>query len=156
MYTNIVTSNLISSNCTLNAHYLLTYIVIFFICCCFDLVTFLAKCVYLFYIKVSKSRKQIMKSWILPKNEWNTFRICTILSVICSFFGRINDIIICFRDLLAFINRTYVLCTITFFESVFCKLYFLLSLHYNVFPGLRFNVFELNLYDTLTCYECKL
>ena len=50
-------------------------------------------------VKVNKSRKQIMKFRILQKNKRNTLRI---LSVFRSFFGRIKDIIICFRDLLTF------------------------------------------------------
>ena len=41
---------------------------------------------FLLMLKVSKSQKQIIKSWILPKNEGKT----------------IKDIIICFRDLLTF------------------------------------------------------
>ena len=47
-------------------------------------------------IKVSKSRKQNIKSRILPKNERNSL-VCFI-----HFCGRISDTIICFRDLLTF------------------------------------------------------
>ena len=53
-------------------------------------------------ITASKSRKLIMMSLILPKNEKNTLKIHSILSVFCWFFGRIRDFMICFRDLLTF------------------------------------------------------
>ena len=43
------------------------------------------------------SRKQIKASWIPPKNERNVS-----LSAFRSFFGRIYNVIICFRDLLTF------------------------------------------------------
>ena len=58
------------------------------------------------YLKVTKSRKQIKASSILPKNERNTLRINkrnALRSVFCSFFGRINNVIIYFRDLQTFI-----------------------------------------------------
>ena len=51
-------------------------------------------------LKVSRSRKQIIMSLILSKNEQNTPRILPH----CKFFGRIRDFIICFRDLLTFSN----------------------------------------------------
>ena len=52
--------------------------------------------------KVRQSRKQIMVSSILPKNErWDKFQ-CIKLSQ-RSFFGRIEDTTNCFRDLLTFI-----------------------------------------------------
>jgi hypothetical protein len=51
------------------------------------------------YLKVSKSWKQIMTLWILPKNKQNALMIITILSVFRSFFGRIDDALICFWDL---------------------------------------------------------
>jgi hypothetical protein len=54
------------------------------------------------FLKVSKSQKQIIKSRILQKNTKHTQDSQTILSVFCLFFGRIKDIIICFRDLLKF------------------------------------------------------
>ena len=56
-------------------------------------------------LKVSKSRKQLKVSWILPKKQmkltilskedaqYNEFRL---------FFGRIHETITCFRDLLTF------------------------------------------------------
>ena len=49
-------------------------------------------------LKVSKSQKQIIMSLILQKNRQNRLRILPH----CSFFGRIWDFIICFRDLLTF------------------------------------------------------
>ena len=52
-------------------------------------------------VKVRKSRKQIMKSWILQKKRTKP-TLDTILGVIRLFFGRIKDIITCFRDLLTF------------------------------------------------------
>ena len=58
------------------------------------------------YPKVSKSRKKIKASSILPKNEQNTLRINernALKSAFCSFFGRINNVIIYFRDLQTFI-----------------------------------------------------
>ena len=48
-------------------------------------------------VKVRKSRKQIMVSSILPKNE---LRI--VVSAFRSFYGRIEDTINCFRELLTF------------------------------------------------------
>ena len=52
-----------------------------------------------FFQYFAKSRKQIMMSLILPKDEEIHLRL---VSVIRSFFGRIKDIIICFRDLPTF------------------------------------------------------
>jgi hypothetical protein len=55
-------------------------------------------------LKVSKSQKQIMASRILPKNErWDNFQY--IKSSQCSFFGRIEDTILFFRDLLTSLYR---------------------------------------------------
>ena len=54
----------------------------------------------IYLVKVSKSRKQIMMSLIPKKRTKHTQD--TILSVFRSFFGRIRDFIICFRDLLTF------------------------------------------------------
>ena len=52
-------------------------------------------------LKVSKSQKQFMVSSILPKNEhWDNFMNWKLSQ--CSFFGRIEDTINCFRDLLTF------------------------------------------------------
>ena len=51
-------------------------------------------------IKVTKSRKQIMASSILPKNERNAP-----LSVFCSFWGRIDHALIYFRDLVTFSRK---------------------------------------------------
>ena len=52
-------------------------------------------------LKVSKSRKKNMLSLILPKNErWGIFMYWKMPQR--SFFGRIQDAIICFRDLLTF------------------------------------------------------
>ena len=48
-------------------------------------------------LKVSKSRKQFMVSSILPKNEYRDNSMYWKLSQ-RSFFGRIEDTIICFRD----------------------------------------------------------
>ena len=45
-----------------------------------------------------------MMSLILPKNKQITFRIVHILSVFCSFFGRIRDFFICFQDLLTLVS----------------------------------------------------
>ena len=57
-------------------------------------------------LKVSKSQKQIMASWILPKNErWGNFQYIKLPQR--SFFGRIQDNIFSFRDFLTF---TKVLC----------------------------------------------
>ena len=50
---------------------------------------------------------------ILTKNERNTPRIVYILSEFHSFFGKIKDTIICFRDLLTFNN----LLTLTFLNQ---------------------------------------
>ena len=61
--------------------------------------------------KVSKSRKQMRMSLILKKNKktltivsWMCFVhfLDSILSVLCSFFGKIWDFMICFWDLLTF------------------------------------------------------
>ena len=52
-------------------------------------------------LKVSKSQKQIMTLWILPKKRMKRTQD-TILSVFRSFFGRINDALIYFRDLVTF------------------------------------------------------
>ena len=44
-----------------------------------------------------------MTLWILPKNKENALRILPlILSTFCSFFGRIVNALICFRDLVTF------------------------------------------------------
>ena len=52
-------------------------------------------------IKVRQSRKQIMVSSILPNNEcWDNFQYIKLSQR--SFFGRIEDTINCFRDLLTF------------------------------------------------------
>ena len=52
-------------------------------------------------LKVSKSQKQIMASWILPKNErWGIFQYIKLPQ--SSFFGRIQDNIFFFRDFLTF------------------------------------------------------
>ena len=63
-------------------------------------------------LKVSKSQKQIMASWILPKNErWGIFQYIKLPQR--SFFGRIQDNIFFFRDFLTF-NKgisTMVNCT---------------------------------------------
>ena len=54
-----------------------------------------------YVLKVSKYRKQFMLSSILPKNErWDNFMYRKLSQR--SFFGRIEDTIICFRDCLAF------------------------------------------------------
>ena len=53
------------------------------------------------YLKVRKSRKENMLSWILPKNErWGNFMYWKITQRL--FFGRIQDAIVCFWDLLTF------------------------------------------------------
>ena len=59
-------------------------------------------------LKVSKSRKQFMVSSILPKNEKNRPNSTTIPQVdfFCSFFGRNEGTLNCFRDLLTFKART--------------------------------------------------
>ena len=52
-------------------------------------------------LKVRQSRKQIMVSSILPKNErWDDFSYIKLSQHL--FFERIEDIIICFRDCLTF------------------------------------------------------
>ena len=52
-------------------------------------------------LKVRKSRKQIMVSSILPKNKrWDNFHYIKLSQR--SFFGRIEDIVIFFRDLLTY------------------------------------------------------
>ena len=72
-------------------------------------------------VKVSKSQKQIMASWILPKNErWGNFQYIKLPQ--CSFFGRplvtiikalialftvtkaINYIVALYRDKMTIIN----------------------------------------------------
>ena len=77
--------------------------------------TFLSTAIYslkkdLSLLKVSKSRKQIMVSSILPKNERNLLswveKMLKILSIVC-FLWRIEDTINCFRDLLTFIRPNY-------------------------------------------------
>ena len=62
-------------------------------------------------LKVSKSRKQIMKSWILPKNERNTLRIISCVIEFRQIFRRVKDIIICFRDLLTF-TKMFIGCSL--------------------------------------------
>ena len=58
------------------------------------------------YKKVSKSQKQIMATWIRSKNErWGIFQYIKLPRR--SFFGRIQDAIICFWDLLT-ISKTLV------------------------------------------------
>ena len=52
-------------------------------------------------LKVSKSRKEVMKSRILTK-KWTKLTQDSTLSVFCSFFGRIRGTIICFWNLLTF------------------------------------------------------
>jgi hypothetical protein len=66
-------------------------------------------------LKVSKSRKQFMVTSILPKNERKSLSwASSLLSFVC-FFGRIEETISCFRDLLTFkfqINTTnFQICT---------------------------------------------
>ena len=52
-------------------------------------------------LKVRKSQKKNMPSWIFPKNKrWCNFMYWKLPQ--CSFFGRIQDGIICFWDLLTF------------------------------------------------------
>ena len=56
-------------------------------------------------VKVSKSQKGIMVSSILPKNKWKVSALVLWYlrsNCFCSFFGRIEDTINCFRDLLTF------------------------------------------------------
>ena len=59
-------------------------------------------------IKVSKSQNKFIKSSFLPKNERIIARISAlnvraeILAIFCSFFGRNNDLIHLFWDLLTF------------------------------------------------------
>ena len=56
------------------------------------------------YLKVSKSRKKKLASWILPKNECRgNFMYWKLPQR--SFFGRIWGAIICLWDLLTFINH---------------------------------------------------
>ena len=58
------------------------------------------------WVKVSKSRKQFMVSSIVPKNErWDNFMYWKLSQR--SFFGRIEDTIICFRDCLTFKTRSF-------------------------------------------------
>ena len=61
-------------------------------------------------VKVSVSRKQIMASSILPKNERNSLRstFSTQDSECCSLFGRIEDTNFFFRDLMTFFNDARV------------------------------------------------
>ena len=63
-------------------------------------------------LKVRKSRVQIMVSSILPKNErWDNFHYIKLSQR--SFFGRIDDTINCFQDLLIFnIIKKIWFCTI--------------------------------------------
>jgi hypothetical protein len=69
-------------------------------------------------LKVRKSRKQFMVSSILPKNERKNDKIqpitylilSTVVDFFCSFFGRNEDTIICFRDLLTFIHKAFINC----------------------------------------------
>ena len=57
------------------------------------------------FLKVRQSRKQIMVSSILPKNErWDNFQYIKLPQR--SFFGRIEDTINCFPDLLTFRNSS--------------------------------------------------
>ena len=64
--------------------------------------------IFLLWLKVSKSRKQIMVSSVLPKNErWDNFHY--IKSSQCSFFGRIEDTIICFWHFLTFRRLHFML-----------------------------------------------
>ena len=56
-------------------------------------------------LKVSKSQKQIGFFSILPKKQRKKFDpriLATSIEVFCLFFGRIENKIICFRDLLTF------------------------------------------------------
>ena len=56
-------------------------------------------------IKVSKSQKQLMVSSILPKNERKKFDFTSMIPQVELFsfvFGRIEETINCFRDLLTF------------------------------------------------------
>ena len=56
-------------------------------------------------LKVSKSRKQFKVSSILPKNEQKQFYLryhSSKVQFFCSFCGRIEETIDCFRDLLTF------------------------------------------------------
>ena len=66
-------------------------------------------------LKVSKSQKQIMASWILPKNErWGNFQYIKLPQR--SFFGRIQDNIFFFRDFLTFTNQdSLLLATLWYF-----------------------------------------
>ena len=62
----------------------------------------------IFLVKVSKSQNKLMKSSFSPKNERNIARISTlnvraeILAIFCLFFGKNDDLIILFWDLLTF------------------------------------------------------
>ena len=60
-------------------------------------------------IKVSKSRKQFMTSSILPKNERNSLSLASSISnqdsKFCALFGKIEETIIYFRELLTFLYR---------------------------------------------------
>ena len=66
-------------------------------------------------VKISKSRKQIMVSLILPNNEPNTLRI--IVSFL-RFYGKIRDFIFCFRDLQTFSHSGWVWCNINGIKNV--------------------------------------
>ena len=60
------------------------------------------------YVKVRKSRKKLL-SWILLKNEhWGNFIYWKLPQR--SFFGRIQDALICFWDLLTFTGFLYKVC----------------------------------------------
>ena len=60
-------------------------------------------------LKVSKSRKQFIVSSIFPKNEQNSLSFFfTQDSEFCSFFGRIEDTIIFFRDCLTFKTTQHI------------------------------------------------
>ena len=88
-------------------------------------------------LKVSKSRKQIMKSRILQKKRTKHTQD-SILSEFRSFFGRIKDIIICFWDLLTFSKkwlfhwhlitffRAYLVTILKALPAVFCSYLFLI------------------------------
>ena len=62
-------------------------------------------------VKVSESQKQIMASWILPKNEcWDNFQYIKLSQRL--FFGRIEDTIFFFRNLLTFRKNVSVKLTL--------------------------------------------
>ena len=65
-------------------------------------------------IKMSKSRKQFMvSSSILPKNERNS--LSWVLRDFRSFFGKIEDTIICFREFLTFREYFKNICSSSFY-----------------------------------------